>query len=206
MMRIRRIGWSGLVCLFVCLSGALAPAQAQGKGISDASASALMNDTWYAMPAQYTRRSSEVIVVDKTKKQEVVVPLEKGKEVIHAAYRSGKAHYCGMLEEYEANFKTLLSREHASGRWTKQQFLYIEMLHNYTMQFSLGKIRIKLGEDGKKDFEVIEKGPLWTKPCTDDDRKIISSQILAFIKANAAPLPAAPATQRAEPTPTSQKK
>jgi hypothetical protein len=196
--------WSRLGLLLGVACSAFSGAEAQNKGINDASAKILMDNVWDAMPPQYTRRSSEVIVVDKTKKSEVVVPLEKGKEVIFAGYRSARAEYCGLLEEYAANFNTMMKRELVSSQWTAQQLLYIELLHNYVMQYSLGKMRITLGEDGKKRSEVIEKQPLWTKPCTETDRQAIGAQIMSFVKADPAPSP--PAAPTEQPRPASQKK
>ena len=68
-----------------------------------------------------------------------------------------------------------------------------------------GTMKFQFGEDGKKDVEIVSKGPVWTEPCTDDIRQTIKTRVMAYI--NEAPTPAAKAVQgkRAEPGGTQKK-
>ena len=52
-------------------------------------------------------------MVDKTKPNEVIIPLETAREVIHAGRLSAHAQLCELVEEQRANYQTLMRREEA---------------------------------------------------------------------------------------------
>jgi hypothetical protein len=199
------IGGRAVIGLFLAATVAAAPlsAQAQTKGHSDRSVQTLMEYTWTTIPNQFRHPNGEMITIDKTKKNEVMVPLEKAREVVGVADRSARAQYCGLAEEQNANFQTMMRRERASELWSKQQLVFITLLHATTVAYMTGSMKFKFGEDGQKDVEVVTKGSVWTEPCTDPIRVKIKERIMAYI--NEAPT-ATPPGKRAEPTPSTAKK
>jgi hypothetical protein len=192
-------------CVVVLLATAMiAPpltVHAQAKPQNDRAVTLLMNFALNTIPRQFRQPNGEVITIDRTKKSEIVVPLEKAREVVTVADRSARAQYCNLPEEQSANFQSMMQRELASERWTKQQLVFITLLHATTVAYLTGSMRVTFEGDGESGTEVVTKGPVWTEPCTDRLREDIKSRVLAYINEVPA-IPAAkdePATPRAEP-------
>ena len=55
---------------------AAAPAPAHAQELSDKAILTLMEYAWALMPEQFTKPNGETIVIDKTKRAEVIIPLE----------------------------------------------------------------------------------------------------------------------------------
>ena len=176
-------------------------AHAQAKPQNDRAVTLLMDFALSTIPRQFRQPNGEVVTIDRTKKGEIVVPLEKAKEIVAVADRSARAQYCSLPEEQNANFQSMMQREIASERWTKQQLVFITLLHATTVAYLTGTVRVMFEGDGEIGMEVITKGPAWTEPCTDRLREDIKSRVLAYINEVPA-IPAAkddPAAPRAEP-------
>lgn len=173
-------------------------AQAQQKQHSDRSVTTLMDYTWSTMPNQFRHPNGEVIVIDKTKRKDIEVPLEKARMVVGVADLSARAGYCGLPEEQNANFQTMMLREQASKQWSSQQLTYMTLLHATVVAYMTGNVKFQFGETGQKDVEITQKGPVWKEPCTDADREKIRARIMAYIQENQ------PA-KRAEPAGTQKK-
>jgi len=174
-------------------------ARAQAKAQNDRAVTLLMNFAFNTIPRQFRQPNGEVITIDRTKKNEIVVPIEKAREIVTVADRSARAQYCNLPEEQSANFQSMMQRELASERWTKQQLVFITLLHATTVAYLTGSMRVTF--EGEGGTEVVTRGPVWTEPCTDRLREDIKSRVLAYINEVPA-IPAAkgdPATPRAEP-------
>jgi hypothetical protein len=199
-MKPRRVK-AGIGLLLVATAAAPLSLQAQPKGHSDRSVQTLIEYTWSTMPGQFRHPNGELIIIDRAKRKEVMVPLEKAREVVGVADRSARAQYCGMAQEQEANFQTMMRRERVNDQWSKPQLVFITLLHATTVAYLTGTMKFQFGADGEKDVEIVTRGPAWTEACTDDVRDKIRTRIMAYI--NEAPTtPAAKATlpdKRAEP-------
>jgi hypothetical protein len=86
-----------------------------------------------------------------------------------------------MPEEQEANFQSLMQREQATNQWSKQQLVYITLLHATTVAYLTGTMKFQFGDAGEKDVEIVTKGPAWTELCTDEVRQKIKARILAYV-------------------------
>jgi hypothetical protein len=174
---------------------------AQAKPQNDRAVTLLMDFALNTIPRQFRQPNGEVITIDRTKKSEITVPLEKAREIVTVADRSARAQYCNLPEEQGANFQSMMQREVASERWTKQQLVFITLLHATTVAYLTGSMRVTFEGDGEAGTEVVTKGPVWTEPCTDRLREDIKSRVLAYINE----VPAIPAAKgdaaapRAEP-------
>ena len=189
------------VLLSVTTIAAPLSVRAQAKPQNDRAVTLLMDFALNTIPRQFRQPNGEVITIDRTKKSEIVVPLEKAREIVTVADRSARAQYCSLPEEQSANFQSMMQREVACDRWTKQQQVFIALLHATTVAYLTGSVRVMFEGDGEIGMEVITKGPVWTEPCTDRLREDIKSRVLAYINEVPA-IPAAksdPAAPRAEP-------
>lgn len=180
-------------------------ASAQGKDLSDESVKVLMNYAWAMTPVKFTRPDGTIIEVDKTKRDEVVVPLEQARDVIRVARLTAYAQICGLAEEQVANFQTMMAREQAKksdkggDKWTKQQMLYINQLHLFTVMTMTGKLKVVESEgEGAKEVVVQEHVLGAKKPvtCSDTERQKVADQIKQYVQAE--PVAPAGATKAAE--------
>ncbi|HSR79229.1 MAG TPA: hypothetical protein VLL28_00455 [Hyphomicrobiaceae bacterium] len=196
-MTWRRARTSVAVLLSATTIAAPLAVRAQAKGQSDRAVTLLMDFAFNTIPRQFRQPNGEVITIDRTKKNEIMVPLEKAREIVTVADRSARAQYCNLPEEQSANFQSMMQREVASDRWTKQQLVFITLLHVSTVAYLTGSMRVTFEGDGEAGSEMITKGPVWTEPCTDRLREDIKSRVLAYIN-EAVAIPAAKGEQPAQ--------
>ncbi len=162
----------------------------EGKGseLSDRRLKIVMNFAWELVPEKYTPRSGKTIVVDKKKPATAMVPPDVAREVIKVGYRSGHAQRCDLLEEQKANFETMMRREQAAKKWSDQQLLYIQKLHQVTIMLIAGSAVIveKEGEQiiAQKEAKTNIKGP-----CTEEQRKSVREAIKTYIDAGGTEAP-----------------
>lgn len=169
------------VCAILCGAGAPAWAQAKGTGgLSDKSVATLMDYAWQILPNKFTAPDGKVIEVDKTKREQNMIPVETARDVIRVGYNSAQAQVCELWGEQEANFDALMRRENAKKKWTDQQMLYITTLHRMTIHAVAGKIRVVEKEGELHVFlEPIEPSKA---NCPDEKRKKVAEAIEAYVK------------------------
>ena len=167
-------------------------ASAQGKDLSDESVKVLMNYAWAMTPVKFTRPDGSIIEVDKAKRDEVVVPLDQARDVIRVARLTAYAQICGLAEEQVANFQTMMAREQAKksdkggDKWTKQQMLYINQLHLFTVMLMTGGVKLieKEGNAGKEVvLENTKIAPPKADACNEAERKKVLDLITAYREA-----------------------
>jgi hypothetical protein len=180
-----------------------AVAQTQGK-LSDKSITTLMDYAWQILPSKFTTPAGKVIEVDKSKKQENIVPMEMGREIIRIGYSSAQAQVCELWEEQQANYDALMRREQLRKKWSDQQLLYITTLHRMTIHAVAGKLRVEeKGGELKVFLEPIKPGE---GKCTDDQKAKIRETITANLAIDPpAAEPAAKSTPASAPPPAKKK-
>lgn len=133
------------------------------------------------IPAKFTPPDGKTIEVDKSKRDQVVIPLAIAKEVIKVGYLSARAEICGMPEEQVANYLTMMAREKAKNKWSDQQLLFIHQIHLTTVQLQTGGFTVVVDEDGKRE---IKSPPKLQKPkadaCSDAERGKVKEQLAAY--------------------------
>jgi hypothetical protein len=167
-----------------------AQAQAQKAALSDKTVLTLMDFAWALTPEEYTTESGKVVRINKSKFDEVKLPVDDAREVIRVARLSGQAQMCEMPEAQTANYETLMEREVARAKWTDQQLVFINKLHLFTVMTLTGQVKAVEGEAAKA---APKEPPAKTVVnCTDADRKRIEEQIFAYVKT----APADPAAKK----------
>ena len=185
-----RIG-AGLIGAAAMALLAVGPAAAQEKAPSDSSVRTFMKYAWALLPEKFTPPSGKTIVVDKKKPKEVEVPLDVAREAVQVGYYSAHAQMCNLMEEQQANYDTLMLRQRSANKWSDQQLLYIQKLHQATVMIMTGKVTF-VEEEGKQKPVQKEAKTNPVGACTDDKRQQVKAQIAAYINA-------APAAKTAEP-------
>ncbi len=201
---------AGLLCAALSALLLAGGTFAQGGKWSDASVRCMMNYAWTLTPPTFTSPSGRKIVVDKTKKKDVMVPIEAAREVVRVARISAFAEVCNLPEDQVANYQTLMRREEASAKWSDQQLLYMSQLHTTTLMLLTGKLGLIDKDTGKQaagpdePIELCEgvqirprKVPQ-TSSCSEGEREKVRKLIKAYIDSP----PAADAAPKGPPTKT----
>lgn len=156
-----------------------AGAQANEGELSDRSVRVFMEYAWSLTPQQFSKHDGTVIIVDKSKPEQAMVPVDVAREVIRVGRISAHAQVCNLPEDQVLNHRSLMRREVAKGKWSDQQELYINQLHLTTVMLLTGKIRL-VEKDGDKEVVVDEtKAPQQT--CTDEQAAKVKELIAAYV-------------------------
>ena len=113
-----------------------------------------MDYAWSLTPQQFSKQDGTVIIIDKKKKAEVMVPIDVAREVIRVGRISAHAQVCKLNDHQIVNHRSLMKREEEKKTWTDQQLVYINQLHLTTVMLLTGKIRL-VEKDGDK--EVVDR-------------------------------------------------
>ncbi len=159
----------------------LAPlAWAVEGGLSDRSVQVIMEYAWSMTPAQFSKKDGTVIIVDKNKREQAMVPLDVAREVVRVGRLSAHAQVCNLPEEQTLNHRSLMRREVEKKKWSDQQELYINQLHLTTVMLLTGKIKL-VEKDGDKEVVIDEKqAPQQT--CTEEQKQKVRDLIAAYVK------------------------
>lgn len=164
-----------------------APALAQGQGgtISDKTVATLMEYAWGSVPPQITLRSGKVVKFDRSKRQEIELPLPEAKEIVIAAYRSYEAQICDLPAAMVANRDAMMARFLKKKDWSEQQVQYANLLHAFVVSYTAGKVELRYVDPDKKEVKVSEIEPervIEPKKCSDEQRKSVDERIYSYYK------------------------
>jgi hypothetical protein len=168
----------GVMALSLWASAGAAGAQE----LSEHAVRSFMEYAWSLTPQQFSKPDGSVIVIDKTKRSEVEVPLDVARRVIMAGRLSAHAQICDLHDEQVLNHRALMRREEAIKRWTQQQLVYISQLHLTTLMLMTGRIKL-VEQDGDKKVVVDEKKQP-PQTCSDEQRKKVKDLIMAYVAAS----------------------
>lgn len=198
----------GLVCAVTLAAAAIAAAPANAQELSEKATRTFMEYAWTLTPERFTKPNGETILIDKTKRDDVMVPLDVAREVIRAGRLSAHAQVCGLAQEQGDNHSSLMRRQSQAKKWTPQQMVYINQLHLTVVMLLTGRIKLverKEGEAPKTDAEqakevvVAEEQQKAAQTCTTEQKEKVKEMIAAYVKsgpalaATAPPAGAAPA-------------
>lgn len=189
--------------LSAALSTAVTARAGEGE-LSDKSVQVFMDYAWSLTPQQFSKKDGTIIVVDKNKRDEVMVPIDVAREVIRVGRISAHAQVCNLAEDQALNHRSLMRREVDKKKWTDQQTLFINQLHLTTVMLLTGKMKL-VEKDGDKEVVIDEKSPP-TQTCTEEQRQKVKDVIAAYVKAGPALAAADPAPAGAAPAAAPAKK
>lgn len=181
-MHMRTTVWAGVIgacTAAVALTGVAGAASAQE--LSEKSIRTFMDYAWSLTPQQFSKQDGTVIVIDKKKPQDVMVPIDVAREVIRVGRLSAHAQICGLPDHQIINHRSLMKREEEKKSWSDQQIVYINQLHLTTVMLLTGRIRV-VEKEGDKEV-VVDDGKGSQKTCTDEERAKVRDTIMAYVQA-----------------------
>ena len=179
-------------------------ASASAQDLSEKAVASFMDYAWSLTPQQFSRPDGTTVLIDKKKRDEVMVPVDVAREVIKAGRLSAHAQICDLRDAQMANHRSLMRREEDrvladKKKWTQQQLVYISQLHLTTVMLLTGKIRL-VEKQGDKEV-IIEEGKAPAASCSDEQKKKVNEMIVTYVKAGPQPKVAAPADGNGAPIP-----
>lgn len=177
MWSVFRAGFTLVAVLAAVGMSTSAPARAQ---ISDQSVNWYIQFVWNNLGAQFSDRDGTVVRIDKTKKDEVIVPVDVARDVIVGGWRGARTRICDLPDEFAANFDLTRANANAKGNWSPQQRHFMKALFQRVVQLNSGKTKVVVSEDGKVVKEEVVKSKV-IKDCTDEERESLRKEIKAMV-------------------------
>ena len=160
-------------------------ASANAQELSEKAVNSFMDYAWSLTPQQFSKPDGTTILIDKKKRDDVVVPVDIAREVIKVGRLSAHAQVCDLRDDQIQNHRSLMRREELKNKWTPQQLVYISQLHLTTVMLLTGKIKL-IEKEGDKEV-VVEEGKEPAQSCTDEQRKKVKELITAYVEAGPQP-------------------
>jgi hypothetical protein len=173
----------------VVLAATVAAAPAVAQELSEKATMTFMEYAWTLTPERFTKPNGETIIIDKSKRAEILVPLDVAREIIRAGRLSAHAQACSLAQEQGENHDSLMRRQLQSKKWTPQQLVYINQLHLTVVMLLTGRIKlVEKAEDktGKpapdKEVVVAQEPEKAAQTCTAEQKAKVKELIAAYVK------------------------
>lgn len=171
-------------------SGTAQKVQNKKKSPSDRAVRVIVGFAWTLVPEEYPGKDGKKVKVDKSDPAKFMIPMEDARRVIRVAHRSANAQICDLPEHQTANYVKLMKREQDSDKWSKEQLLFINRLHLFTVQWLTGNVEFAEAKEKKekKDPETIKKRlkevakKKSKRTCTADQREKVKQQIEQYVR------------------------
>jgi hypothetical protein len=161
--------------------------------LSEKATRTFMEYAWTLTPERFTKPNGETILIDKTNRDAVLVPLDVAREVIRAGRLSAHAQVCGLAQEQGENHESLMRRQVQSKKWSPQQMVYINQLHLTVVMLLTGRIKLVEKPEGPeaakaatdaaaKEVVVAEEAQKKTQTCSAEQKSKVKEMIAAYVK------------------------
>ncbi len=171
--------FAGALAVVVGLLGG--GAAAQDAQLSDKTVDAIARFALATIPSEIKEPDGTVITIDKDDPQSILIPIEDARSVIQVARLSAHAQLCDLPQLQVQNYLTMMRQERARDKWTKEQLLFINRLHLFTVMWLSGNVKFVDKGDGSQEPEVVSE-PQNQPECSEEDRKQVQSRIESYLK------------------------
>ncbi|MGF1623165.1 MAG: hypothetical protein ACFCUR_21485 [Rhodomicrobiaceae bacterium] len=192
MIKSRRLKFGLGLLVSLVLATATAQVSAASKGdtenadedqLSVKSVKLITGFALTTIPSEIKQPDGTVLKIDTKNLENILVPLEDSRRIIMVARNSAHAQMCDMPELQAENYLALMRTEQAKKKWSKEQMLFINRLHLFTVMWLTGNVKFIETEDGKKAPQVTsETRANPGKDCSDDEKNKVKANIEAFLK------------------------
>lgn len=190
MNKFKRLGY--MTCLLAGIafaagataqtSSAAKDEQSGGEQLSTKSVNLITKFALTTIPSEIKQPDGSVLKIDIDNVDKIVVPVEDARRIIMVARNSAYAQICDLPELQAENYLALMRLEQAKNVWSKEQMLFINRLHLFTVMWLTGNVQLLEKGDGEKPKVISTPKNSNVKSCTDDDKTNVKASIAAFVK------------------------
>ena len=190
---IGRICTTAAVAIAMML-GAVASANAEAEAkkkdkISDRTVRALMGLAFHGLPQEVKTKDGKTIKIDKSKSEDIIIPLEDSRRVIMLGRMSAYAQACDLPALQLSNYRAFMLAERKKEKWSHVQFIYMHRLHLYTLALMTGQLETVPVEgkgDKKPTTDTAEPSESKSKvkklTCPPERKEQVRKQIETFVE------------------------
>ena len=151
----------------------------QKKSPSDRTVRVIMGWAFAAVPEKIKNKDGKEITIDRSDPRKFMIPIDDARRVIRVAIRSTNAKLCDLPKLEGQNFRKMMAKEKALGKWSANQIRFIKMLHIsaglvMTGGFTVGK-EAEGKDDGKNDSQKKYN-------CSAEEHARVKANIEAYLK------------------------
>jgi len=155
----------------------------QGEQLSVKSVKLITGFALSTIPSEIKQPDGTVMKIDKQNLENILLPLDDARRIIMVARNSAHAQMCDMPELQAENYLAMMRAEQSKKKWSKEQMLFINRLHLFTVMWLTGNVKFTDKGDGQKEPEVIsEPDQNAQKDCGDDEKQKVKANIEAFLQ------------------------
>ena len=143
----------GLGLALVWSPSAIAQNAKGKKSPSDRTVRVIMGWAFAAVPDKIKGKDGKEIVLDRSDSSKFMIPVEDARRIIRVAMRSTNAKLCGLQKLEVQNFRKMMAKEKALGKWSANQIRFIHRLHIAAGLVMTGGFTAGKEAEGKTDGE-----------------------------------------------------
>jgi hypothetical protein len=188
MIKFNRLGYTACLLagiVFAAAATAQTSSAAKDDGSDQLSAKSVNLITKFALttiPTEIKQPDGSVLKIDITNEDKIVVPVEDARRIIMVARNSAHAQLCDLPELQAQNYLALMNLEQAKKKWSKEQMLFINRLHLFTVMWLTGNVQLVEKGGGEKPKVVATPKNSKVQACTPEDKESVKANIEAFMK------------------------
>jgi len=151
----------------------------QKKSPSDRTVRVIMGWAFAAVPEKIKTKDGSEITIDRSDPNKFMIPVDDARRVIRVAMRSTNAKLCGLPKLEGQNFRKMMAKEKALGKWSSNQIRFIKMLHISAGLVMTGGFTVGKQAEGKGDGQN-DKQKKYS--CSAEERARVKASIEAYLK------------------------
>lgn len=134
------------------------------------------------IPTEIKQPDGSVLKIDIDNVEKIVVPVEDARRIIMVARNSAHAQLCDLPELQAENYLALMRLEQAKEKWSKEQMLFINRLHLFTVMWLTGNVQLLETGEGEKPRVISTPKNTQVRNCSPEDKESVKANIEAFLK------------------------
>lgn len=185
MLKLNRLGYTACVLAGLVFAAAATAQTSSGAAqdqLSEKSVNLITKFALTTIPSEIKQPDGSVLKIDIENVDKIVVPVDDARRIIMVARNSAHAQICDMPELQAENYLALMRMEQAKDKWSKEQMLFINRLHLFTVMWLTGNVQLVEKGGGEKPEVISTPKNTKVEECTPEDKESVKANIEAFLK------------------------
>lgn len=185
MLKLNGLGYTA--CLLAGLAFAAGATAQTSSGaaedqLSEKSVNLITDFAMTTIPTEIKQPDGSVLKIDIENEDKIKVPVDDARRIIMVARNSAHAQLCELPELQAENYLAMMRMEQAKNKWSKEQMLFINRLHLFTVMWLTGNVKLVEKGGGEKPEVISTPKNSNVEDCTPEDKESVKANIDAFVK------------------------